>query len=161
MPPVSTVAQVTSELNATGTGPYTIYDVAGITSGQVYDKITEADAYLRRWVGDGPSDSALTVVQEQVRRFETNYASARILMQIAGIITTDGFNYSLAGIDVARVGSKLETYKMEIEKRMALAKWYIVALHDWFIVFNPTFAQGYSETGLPIQYWNVSSPRGV
>ena len=157
--PQSTVADVVAECNGTGTGPYTIWDVGGVTSGQVYDKIKEADAVLRGWVGDGPSDSTVAKVMEQAKRFEVNYASAKLLSSIIGIISTDGFNYSLGGLDVQRFGAKFQTYEAKIKLHLDLAKWYIVMLHEWFMVYSPENALGYTENGTPVTYWNVGGQR--
>lgn len=160
MPAISTVSDIVTELNGTGSGPYTIYDVAGVTSGVISEKITEADAFLRGMVGSGPSDSpASSIVREQAKRFEINYASAKLLASLIGIIVTDGFNFSLGGLDIQRVGAKFQVYEQQIRVRLDLSKQYIQMLHEWFITYKPDNDLGYTERGTPVQYWTTSNPR--
>lgn len=134
-----------------------MWDVAGVTSGQISAAINEANAFLQGFIGGTVSGDA--VLNEQVLRFEVNYASAKVLLQIFGGTTTDGFNYSVGGLAVQRLGAKLPVYEQEINTRMALAKHYITILHEWFIAFNPTYATGYTERGVPVTYWSTSQPR--
>lgn len=159
MPALTTNAELVAELNGTGTGPYTIWDVAGVTSGQVATALNDADGYLRRMVGSGPSDSSSAPVQALVKDFERVYGGARLLFNIFGIVTTDGFNYSLGGLDVQRVGAKLEAYKQELDLRMKHAGELIAALHEWFLVFEPSQPRGVDEYGNPVSYWSTSQPR--
>ena len=159
MPALTTNAELVAELNGTGTAPFTIWDVGGVTSGQVAAALNDADGYLRRMVGSGPSDSSSAPVQALVKTFEKTYGGARLLLNIFGIVTTDGFNYSLGGLDVQRVGAKLEAYKQELDLRMKQAGELIVALHEWFLVFDPGNPLGVNEYGTPISYWSTSQSR--
>lgn len=160
MPPISVVSGVVMELNGTGAGPFTIYDVSNVTSGVIYQFLEEADATLRQWVGAGPSNSSSgTTTWQMARRFELNYASAKLLASIAGIIVTDGFNYSLGGLDVQRVGAKFQTYEMEIRTRLQITKQIVNQLHEWFLIYTPDNPQGVNERGAPVTYWSTSNPR--
>ena len=159
MPALTTNAELVAELNGTGAAPYTIWDVAGVTSGQVALALNDADGYLRRMVGAGPSDSSSAPVQALVKSFERTYWGARLLLNIFGVVTTDGFNYSLGGLDVQRVGAKLEAYKQEIDLRMKHGRELIASLHEWFLVFDPVNPLGVNEYGTPISYWSTSQGR--
>jgi len=158
--PVSNVQDVVNELNGRGSGlsgvGFTIWDTAAVTSGQVSDKITEADAYLRNMVGSGPSDATGTFEQSLAKGFEINYAASRLLASIAGIQVTDGFNVNLGGTQVQMTQAKFQQYKEGIEKRFEVSKNYIIALHQWFFIYNPEQAQGLDEFGTPVSYWNTS-----
>ena len=158
--PVSTIGDITSELNSrepvVSGATFTIWDTAGITSGQISDKITEADAYLRNMVGSGPSDATGTFEQSLAKGFEINYAAARLLASIAGIMVTDGFNVNMGGTQIQQQAAKFQQYKEGIEKRLDISKNYIIALHQWFFIYNPEQAQGLDEFGTPVSYWNTS-----
>ena len=157
--PRAVVSDVTAECFATGTGPYTFFNVAGVTSGQISDKITEANAMLQAQVGLGstaPSDAA---VSEGVKRFEVNYASARLAADLIGVIITDGFNLTTGGISVQRFGAEFQTYEKFIKDHLEIAKWWIQALHPRFFIGNPDNQQGTTERGTPVTTWSVSQSR--
>lgn len=154
----ASVQDVVDECDGTGTGPFTIFQVGGVTSGQINDKIREANVYLQAWVGlGGVSGDAVT--NEQIRRFETTYGSAKLVASIAGIITVDGFNYSVGGLDVQRMGAQFQTMELFVRQKIEIAKWYINGLHDWFLAYNSSEYQGLNEYGSPVNYWSVSQPR--
>ena len=159
--PQASVLDVVLEMNGTpttGSGPYTVFDVGGVTSALVSGKIFEANMVLQSWVGIG-SVSGTALLNEQIKRFETNYAAAMVASSIIGGITVDGFNYSVGGLDVQRMGAKFQTYELFIRKKLEISKEYIQMLHDRFYVFNPSNAQGSNEYGNPITYWGVSPAR--
>ena len=103
-----------------------------------------------------PSDAAK---KEAIKRFEVNYGAAKLAQTILGIVTTDGFNYSVAGLDVQRFGAQFQTYTKFIDDHLEVARSYIKMLHQWFIVFNPDLAEGVNERGTPIHYWSTSPSR--
>jgi hypothetical protein len=153
------VSDVVSECNGTGTGPYTIFNNAGITSGQIFDKVTQANAALQQAVGLGsttPSDPALV---EGIKRFEVAMGSAYLAADLIGVVITDGFNVTTGGIAIQRQGAQQQAYTKFIADHLALAKMWITWLHPWFFVQNPTYYQGSDEYGNPVGYWNVSPPR--
>jgi hypothetical protein len=158
--PLASVSDVALEFNATGGGPYTIFSVAGVTSGQIYDKITEANATLQGWVSIGttptPSDPAMAEAQ---KRFEVAYASARLAADLMGGVITDGFNYTLEGTSINRFGAQFQTYNAFIKNHLDVAKYYITMLHQWFIVYGPSFPQGINEYGNPVGYSAVNTSR--
>ena len=159
--PQASVLEIVSEMNGTpttGTGPYTIFDNGGVTGALISGAIYEANAMLQAWTGlGGVSGDAVT--NEQIRRFETNYASAKVAANIIGIISIDGFNYSVGGLDVQRMGAKFQTYELFIRKKLDLAEYWIKALRDRSQDVIPTYAQGTNEYGNPIGYWSTANPR--
>ena len=158
--PQAVVNDVVLEFRGDGSGPWTLFNVAGVTSGQIYDKITEANATLQGWVSLGstptPSDAALVEAQ---KRFEVNYAAARLAQDLMGITTTDGFNYTIEGTSINRFGAQFQVYEAFIKNHLEVAKYYIQMLHQWFIIYNPEIAQGVNEQGNPVGYWRTASPR--
>lgn len=156
--PQAVVADIVTEMNGTGAGPYTIFDVGGVTSGLISNMINEANMVLQSWVGIG-SVSGTALLNEQIKRFETNYASAKVASALIGIITVDGFNYSVGGLAVQRSAPKTQVYESFIKTKLEIAKEYILMLHDRFLVYNPTNAQGYNEHGNPVGYWSTASSR--
>ena len=156
--PQATVSDVVTECNGTGAGPYTIFDNGGVTAGLISGAIFEANALLQAWTSLGAT-SGDAVTNEQIRRFETNYASAKVAANIIGIISIDGFNYSVGGLDVQRMGAKFQTYELFIRKKLDLAEYWIKALRDRSQDVIPTYAQGTNEYGNPIGYWSTSNPR--
>lgn len=159
--PQASVLEVVIEMNGTpttGTGPYTIFDNGGVTGALISGAIYEANALLQAWTGLGGT-SGDAVTNEQIRRFETNYASAKVCANVVGIITIDGFNYSVGGLDVQRMGAKFQTYELFIRKKLELAEYWINALRDRSKDVIPDQVQGVNEYGAPITYWSVSSPR--
>ena len=155
------VNDVVLEMNAQGTGPYTVFNVPGITSGQIYDKLTEANAALQGWTNAGatPTASISALAKEQVKRFEVAYACARLGADLIGIEITDGFNYNLGGLAVQRAGAQMQAYTAFIKDHLDIAKEYIKMLHPWFWVMNPDVPQGWTENNTPVTTWSVSSPR--
>ena len=153
------VSDVVSECNATGTGPWTFFNVAGVTSGAVYDKITEANMFLQSMVGIGGTTPPNAFAIEQVKRFEVVYGSARLAADLVGVVITDGFNYNLGGLAVQRAGAEMQSYTTFIKNHLDVARTYIHALYQWFWVFNPDFPQGYRENGTPVTYWSVAASR--
>ena len=153
--PQATVAQVVSELNGEGTGPYTVWGVPSITSGTINGFILDAEALGQGMVGAGPWDSSNAIVQERVRRYETNYAAARLLMSIIGVIATDGFNFDAGGLGIQRFGAMWQTYDLKIRTHLKLAEHYITAMHDWFLVYNQSNTEGSNLFGNPVGYWSV------
>lgn len=156
--PIAVVSEIVTECNGTGTGPYTIFDQGGITSGQISEKITEANAILQGWIGAAASGTS-TLLNEQIKRFEVNYAAARLGASIIGIVTTEGFNVGLGGLDIQRMGAKFQTYVEFIRNHLETAKWYLIVLREWFFVYNPDEPLGYNERGNPITYWSTSQSR--
>ena len=157
---VATVSDVVTEFNGVGSGPYTLFNVAGVTSGQIFDKISEANMYLQSMVGKGGvSYSGNAYLQEQVKRFEVAYGSARLAADLIGINITDGFNYNVGGLAVQRQGAQWQAFKEFIDSHMAIAKGYLTAFHQWFWVFSPDNPTGYRENGSPENYWAVANPR--
>ena len=156
----SSVIDVVNDLNGVSgaSNTYVIYN-AVISSGNIYDAILEADGYLRGWVGNGPSTSTNSLTLDQVKRFEVNYAAMKTLMKVEGIITTDGHNFALGGTAIQRTQAQSNTFQSEITKRKDLVDQYIKMLHEWFIVYNPNFPQGFNENGNPISYWSTASQR--
>jgi hypothetical protein len=152
------VNDIVLELNGTGVGPYSLFNVNGITSGQIYDKITEANGALQGWVGSSIVTQATTdaLAKEQVKRFEVNYASARLAADLIGVMITDGFNVALAGTSIQRVTAQTQGYLNFIKEHMDTSKWYIKMLHQWYFVFNPDYPTGFTEWGNPTQYWKTS-----
>ena len=153
---IATVSDVVSEFLGSGSGPYTLLNAAGITSGQIYDKITEANATLQGWTSVGVSGVTDALQKEQIKRFETVYATARLAADLIGINVTDGFNVSLAGLAIQRYNAQHQTYLEFIKQHLSIAQYYIKMLHPWFFVFNSDFPQGYSEMGTPVTYWSTS-----
>jgi hypothetical protein len=135
-----------------------LFNVAGVTSGAINDKITEANAALQGWVGSSIVTQATTdnLAKEQVKRFEVNYGSARLAADLIGVVITDGFNVTLAGTAVQRANVQVQGYMNFIKEHMDTAKWYIKMLHQWYFVFNPDFPTGFDEMGTPVTYWSVS-----
>ena len=157
--PQAVVGDVVNEFRADGTGPWTFFSVAGVTSGQVNDKILEANATLQGWVSIGSvsgSDAAINTAQ---KAFEVNYASAKLAADLMGAVVTDGFNYTIEGTSINRFGAQFQTYNAFIKNHMEASKWYISMLHQWFIVFNPTNYQGSNEYGNPVTYARVTGAR--
>lgn len=158
------VADVLLEFNTSGAGPiYTIWNTQ-VTSGQVYDKITEANAMLQNWVGAGTVNAAVAgnaVAKENVKRYEVNYGSARLAAELAGVIVTDDFNVTIGGLALQREQAAFNEYQAFIKNHLDIAQYYIKALHQWFFPYNPTMAQGVNEYGAPIGYWSTSmAPQG-
>jgi len=156
-------AQVQDVLNefgsaVAGTGPYSIFNNANITSGMISSKINFANSYLQGWTGTGGSSGSV-LTNTQVKWFEVNYASAMLAADMAGLTITDGFNVSLGGLAVQRVTAQQATYKKFIEDHLTVAKEVIKMLHPWFFPYNSAFPQGYDEYGNPVTYWNVSNAR--
>lgn len=154
------VNDLVSECAGTGTGPYTIFNVAGVTSGQIYDKITESNMYLQSMVSlGGASVSGNAYAVEQIKRFEVNYGAARLAADLFGVTITDGFNYNLGGLAVQRAGAQAQAYTAFIKNHLDVAKQYLVAFHQWFWVFSPDWPQGFRENGTLNGYWSVANPR--
>ena len=150
------VTDIVSEFNAAGTVPYTLFNVGGITSGQIYDKITEANMALQSWVGLGGAATTSPFQTEQVKRFEVCYASARLAADLIGVTITDGFNYSEGGISIQRTTAMRDTYIRFISDHLAIAKEYLKAFNPWFYVYNSVNPEGTTNMGTPVEYWNVS-----
>ena len=154
------VGDVVSEFNgsytSSGTGPFTLFNVGGITSGQIYDKITEANMSLQSWVALGSATPTSLFQTEQINRFEVCYASARLAADLIGVVITDGFNYAEGGISVQRTTAEYNTYTRFIQDHLAIAKEYIKAFNPWFYVYNSVNPEGSTNTGSPVNYWNVS-----
>lgn len=157
--PQAVVNDIVLECGAQGAGPYTFFNFPGVTSGQVYDKITEANAALQGWTGTGATVSPNALVKEQTKRFEVAYGSARLAADLIGITITDGFNYNLGGLAVQRAGAQMQAYTKFIDDHLKTAKWYIEMLHQWFWVMNPDVPQGWTERNTPVTSWSVSNPR--
>lgn len=155
----ATVSDIVSEFNGTGTGPYTLFNAPSITSGQIYDKITEANATLQGWTGAGQSGVTDALQVEQIKRFEVNYASARLAADIIGVNITDGFNVTMGGLAVQRANVQTQTYIQFINDHLTVAKEYIKMLHPWFYVYNSTNPEGSNEFGNSPVYWTTSNPR--
>lgn len=156
--PQASVLDVVSEMNGTpttGNGPYTIFDNGGVTGAQISGAIYEANMVLQTWIGIG-SQSGSALLNEQIKRFETNYASAKVAANIIGIIAIDGFNYSVGGLDVQRMGAKFQTYELFIRKKLEIAKEYVIMLHDRFFVYNTLLPQGSNEFGGAVSYWRTA-----
>ena len=157
--PRAVVLDVINEFGASGATPVTLFNVSNVSSGMIYDKITEANAMLQAQVGLGstaPSDAA---VSEGVKRFEVNYASARLAADLIGVIITDGFNLTTGGISVQRFGAEFQTYEKFIKDHLEIAKWWIQALHPRFFIGNPDNPQGTTERGTPVTTWSVTQSR--
>ncbi len=138
----ATVTDVVSEFNGQGTGPYSLFNVGGITSGQIYDKVKEANSFLQQAVSLGastPSDAGLV---EAIKRFEVNYASARLGMDLMGVVTTDGFNYNVAGVSVQRATAEIQAIKTFTDNHLMVAKWWLTQLNPWFYVYNSSNFEG-------------------
>ena len=150
------VTDVVSEFNGTGSGPYTLFNVGGITSGQIYDKITEANMSLQSWVALGGTTPVNVFQTEQIKRFEVCYASARLAADLIGVVITDGFNYAEGGISIQRTTAEYNTYTRFIQDHLAIAKEYIKAFNPWFYVQNSVNPEGTTNFGTPVQYWNIS-----
>ena len=154
------ITDVISEFNGINyplSGVATLFNVGGVTSGQIYDKITEAAATLQMWIGTGPYGAGQSAQNnEMVKRFEVVYAAARLANDLLGAGTiTDGFNFAMEGTSVSRLGANVQPYTAFIKDHLAIAKYYVQALHQWFFVYNPSFPQGFNEYGQPVTYWNV------
>lgn len=161
--PRAVVGDLVIELNMVSgaNSTFTIYDNAGITSGMINSYLNEAHYFLDAHVGGGAEDASDTDTQNIVKAFEINYASARLLSSLIGIVITDGFNYSVGGLDIQRMGAKFQTYDVMIRVRLDVAKSIYRQLYDWFYVYNPTVAQGLNERGTPVTYWSVNQGRGL
>ena len=157
--PQATVGDVMSEFNISGSAPVTLFNVSNITSGQIYDKITEANATLQGWVGLGNVSGADAAINEAQKRFETNYAAARLAADMFGIVITEGFNYSVPGLSMSRTNAQNLAYSAFIDNHLKVAKMYITMLHQWFFVYNSDSPGGVNEYGSPVNYWSVSHPR--
>ena len=157
----ATVGDISAEMNGTSgaNSTYTIWNQAGVTSGQIYDKITEANMYLQSLVSLGGASGATAFQREQIKRFEVVYGAARLAADLIGVNITDGFNYNIGGLAVQRAGAQMASYTKFIDEHLAVAKAYLSAFHQWFFVFTPDFPQGYKETGTPVQYWQTTTPR--
>lgn len=155
----ATVADVVSEFKGTGTGPYTLFNVSNVTSGQIYDKITQANAMLQNFTGQGGAASPNALVTEGIKRFEVAMGSAYLASDLAGIIITDGFNVTTGGIAIQRQSAQQQAYTSFIKDHLALAQWWIRALHPWFFPGSPDSPQGTDEYGNPVGYWRVSPSR--
>lgn len=157
---LATVSDVVSECNGAGTGPYSLFNIGGVTSGQIYDKLTEANATLQGWVSiGGPPTSADNATTEMQKRFEVTYASARLASDLLGGTITDGFNFTIEGTNIQRFGAQFQTYTKFIKDHLDIANFYIKMLHQWFIVYNSSFPEGSNEMGAPVGYWRTGNPR--
>jgi hypothetical protein len=157
--PQATVADIVSEFNGQSfllSGTFTLFNVGGVTSGQIYDKITEANMTLQSWVSLGSNTNPNPFQKEQIKRFEVAYGSARMAADLLGIVITDGFNYSEGGVSVQRQAAIAGAYKEFIDDHLMIAKEYIKAFHQWFWVYNPTANEGYNNNGTPVGYWSTS-----
>ena len=157
----STVFDLANEFLATSGAVFTLFNNANVSSGVLYDKLTEANATLQGWTGVGVSGAGVgnALAAEQIKRFEVNYAAARLAANLAGLTITDGFNVNLGGLSVQRVTAQQATYKAFIDNHFMVAKEYIKMLHPWFLVYNSVTPQGYDENGAPVTYWNTSQAR--
>lgn len=135
----------------------TIFNVPNITSGQVYDKLTQANAYLQQWTSVGGVTPSDVQQVEAIKRFEVNFASAYLAADLAGVLITDGFNITTGGIAVARETAMFNQYSKFIEDHLTLMKMWLAALHPWTSVQVPNYAQGYNEYGNPVSYWGTAS----
>lgn len=156
--PIAIPSEVVTECNGTGTGPYSVFDVAGVTSGAINDKIREANVTLQGFIGDAASGTN-TLLNEQVKRFEVNYAAAKLAASLVGVVITDGFNVGLGGLEIQRMGAKFQTYVEFIKEHLNTSKWYLIFLQEHFYVYNSEFPTGYNERGTPINYWSTSNAR--
>ena len=152
------VSDIQAEFNGSvnSSGIYTLFNVGGITSGQIYDKITESNMALQSWVSLGGATPVSVFQTEQIKRFEVCYASARLAADIIGVVITDGFNFSEGGITVNRQNAEYLTYTRFITDHMTIAKEYIKAFNPWFYSPNSTMPQGLTNEGTPVSYWSVS-----
>ena len=153
----ASVQDVLTELNVSGTtGPFTVFGVGGVLSGTIFEHVRGATAMWTQLLGDGLRTSTDTWVLEALARFETHHASATLG---GGQLVTDGFNYSLGGMDVQRVGALQEGYRKKMEQAMEVSKRYLEYLRERAFVFNPTTAWGKNEQGQPVTYWNTTQAR--
>lgn len=157
--PQAKVSDVVSEMNGTGTGPYTIFNVSNVSSGQVYDRITEANAYLQNAVGLGGATPTNAVQTEAIKRFEVAFAAAHLASNLVGVIITDGFNVTTGGIAIQRQTAQQQAYVNFIKDHIVIFKDWEKKLHPWFFPGSPTYPQGSDEYGNPVGYWSVSPPR--
>lgn len=156
------VGDLVSECNGTGTGPFTLFNTAGVTSGQVYDKIAEANANLQGWIGAGQVNSAFAgnpVSKIFVKSYEVNYGSARLAASLAGIIITDDFNVTIGGLAIQREQAAFNEYQAFVKNHLMIAQEIIKMLHQWFFPYNPTMPQGVNEFGAPVTYWSTTGSR--
>jgi hypothetical protein len=162
--PQAKVSDVVSEFSfvsgmAAGTGPFTLMNVANVSSGQIYDRITEANAFLQQAVGLGGSTPPNAWQVECVKRFEVAYASAHLASNLIGVVITDGFNVTTGGIAIQRQTAQQQGYVQFIKDHLNNAMEWRKMLHPWFFVNVPTNPQGSDEYGNPVGYWSVSPPR--
>jgi len=157
--PQAQVSDVVTELHGsapTASSTYTIFNVPNVTSGEIYGKITEANAALQQWTGQGSTTPTDAQAIECIKRYETNFAAAKVAADIIGVIATDGFNVTTGGISIQRTTAEIQTYTKFIKDHMDLAAWWIKQLHPWFYLGTPSFPEGFDEYGNPIGYWSVS-----
>jgi hypothetical protein len=160
--PQAVVNDVVSETNGQplgSAGPWTIFNTAGVTSGQIYDKITQANAMLQQATGLGAVTPSDAQQKEAVKRYEVAHASAYLASDLIGVIITDGFNVTTGGIAIQRQGAQFQTYVQFIKDHLGLAQMWVKMLHPWFFVSSPSNPQGSDEYGNPVGYWSVSPPR--
>jgi hypothetical protein len=159
--PQSSVPDVVTEMHGsapTASFTYTIFNVPNVTSGEIYNKITEANAALQQWTGVGGVTPTDTQAIEAIKRYETNFAAAKLGADIIGVVITDGFNVAAGGISIQRTTAEFNTYQKFIKDHLDLAQWWLKSLHPWFYAGIPSFPEGLDEYGNPIWYWHTSNP---
>ncbi len=153
------VTDIVSECNGAGSGPYTIFNVSNVSSGQIYDRITEANAFLQQSVGLGGATPVNAWQTECIKRFEVAYASAHLASNLIGVIITDGFNVTTGGIAIQRQTAQQQAYVRFITDHLNNAMEWRKMLNPWFYPGSPTYPQGSDEYGNPVGYWNTSPAR--
>ncbi len=154
--PQAVVQDVITEVRGLGTGPWTVFNVPNVTSGEVFAKINEANAGLQQWTGAGGTTPTDAQAVEAIKRYETNFASAKLVADIIGVIATDGFNVTNNGISIQRTTAEIQTYTKFIKDHLDLAQWWLKSLHPWFYAGTPNFPEGFNEYGFPVDYWSIS-----